>query len=169
MKEAKPNASRPTHWGRSVLIWCGSLIVVWFFMGGRSWIASGARDDSYHSGYHSPPGWDELQSCEPLRSFDGRKSITFYDDGRAEIWENPSQDETKAVGASQIGRWGYDETSKRYSIEFEEDGSNYYLYSPNSVSICILAKGPVASINLQESWFSLGYEPEDDRPDPRYP
>ena len=100
------------------------------------------------------PGWEELGDCVSAQSLDGKRSIEFLRDGRAELRD------TSIDKQQPVGQWSYDETSKRYALNINGQTVLYELVSRSDPDFCILVKGDLSAADLRSSWFAVG--PPDD-------
>ena len=116
-----------------------------------------------------PAGWEELEPCSSLISFNGPTYLTLFEDQHAELLQYiPAENGKDATGRVTDGRWSYNASSARYSVTIGEDTTAYSLFSPEQLSICIMSKGEIGAADLYESWFTPrddldDYDPRDDR------
>jgi hypothetical protein len=98
------------------------------------------------------PGWDRLDPCSFVSSFDELRTLTFSPRQRVTLSE---RDDPKAIrpAREKTGEWSYDETRKRYSVIVDNETKQYALLAPPKSDVCILASGSEAAVNLPESWF----------------
>ena len=97
-------------------------------------------------------GFDDIEECGSLTSFDGTKTLDFERDNTAALTEkSPNGDDKPERKVS--GTWTFDEEEERYTVSFEGASVDYKLVKPEDSSVCILAPGDVSAVNLQESWF----------------
>jgi hypothetical protein len=103
----------------------------------------------------SPMGWIELSQCAYTRSLDGAKWLTLAENQRAELIEIPKTDQNVASRKQvSLGRWTYDDRSKKYSLVINNKSNDYSILSLDGVATCILIQGALSAANLQESWFA---------------
>jgi hypothetical protein len=110
-------------------------------------------------------GWDDLDECSPMTSFDGHKMLDFDRDHKVDLTEEDTPDEnSKKSERKTFGTWSYDEEHKRFTVIINDRWTNYTLMRPESSDVCILAVGDLRSVNITESWFGTVYvESLDDR------
>jgi hypothetical protein len=106
------------------------------------------------------PGWEDLILCSELVSFDGKKTLSLFDDGTAELKDNSDTEKLSAKG-----KWVPGNAPNRYSIQFENKDLHYERIAPEGWGSCMLVFGTSFGANLQLSWFAV--EPELDPPDDR--
>jgi hypothetical protein len=104
-------------------------------------------------------GWDDLEECGSLTSFDGTKTIDFERDNKVTLTENSSEEDDESEGKSDesarktSGTWSFDEEKERYTVNLKETLLDYMLVKPEDSNVCIFAPGDVDAVNLRESWF----------------
>jgi hypothetical protein len=130
------------------------------FLGG---IGLGAHYLATHRPTREPepspqPGWDQLTRCSFVTSFDGNKSLSFSEDGRAEMYDNTHKD-NDAI----IGEWRFDEATNLFTVTFTGISNSYAMAEPGQGPICMLLKGELQAADLKGSWFSPS---SDETPDP---
>jgi hypothetical protein len=97
-------------------------------------------------------GWDEIDECGSLTSFDGTKTIDFERTHNIILTEKSSSgDDTSERKIT--GTWSFDEEKERYTVSFEGTTLDYQLIKPEDSSVCIFAPGDVGAVNLRDSWF----------------
>lgn len=110
-------------------------------------------------------GWEDLALCSELSSFDGEKSLTLHNDGRADLIERTSADNfTKTEGAWKLR----DGAGNVYEIDASGATGAYTLVAPQDPKDCMLAAGEPDHPDLHRSWFPSDAfdEPiDDDTPD----
>jgi hypothetical protein len=97
-------------------------------------------------------GWDDIDECGSLTSFDGTKTLDFERSHKASLTEKASNDADKPERKVD-GTWSFDPEKERYTVSFGDSPAHYELVKPEDASVCILAPGDVSSVNLRESWF----------------
>jgi hypothetical protein len=97
-------------------------------------------------------GWDDIEECGSLTSFDGTKTIDFERTHKVTLTEKTGEgdDESESTVA---GTWSFDEEKERYTVYLKDSALNYQLIKPEDASVCIFAPGDVDAVNLRESWF----------------
>jgi hypothetical protein len=111
-------------------------------------------------------GWDDLDECSPMTSFDGRKALDFDRDHKVDLTEEDNPDDGKSTKFERktSGTWSYDEEHRRFTIIMNDRWTDYTLMRPEGSDVCILAVGDLRSVNITESWFGTVYvESLDDR------
>jgi hypothetical protein len=111
-------------------------------------------------------GWDDIEECGSLTSFDGTKTLEFERDNTATLTEKSSDGDDKNEDDKEddknradkperkvSGTWTFDEEKEHYTVSFEGTSVDYKLVKPEDSSVCILAPGDVEAVNLRESWF----------------
>jgi hypothetical protein len=129
----------------------GAAYVLWDDVPSRS---------SHGSRIFDIPGWDKLNPCSYLISFDGMRTLTFSARRGVRLSERGNPKDARPV-AEKSGEWSYDQTRDRYSVTLENEATQYTLYAPPNSDVCILTSGTSTAANLQESWFGrrqLEYE-----------
>jgi hypothetical protein len=110
----------------------------------------------------APPGWNELEACDTMRSIDGTREAELYDDHRVVLWDfsplKEGEPETRKPGETT---WSYDADAKRYSILIGGRTELYSLITLGEPGICILLKGDRDAANLNESWFATRIADDD--------
>lgn len=97
-------------------------------------------------------GWEELDECGSLKSFDGTKTLDFERSHKASLTEKPANDADKPERKVD-GTWSFDAENERYTVSIGGTSTGYELVKPEDSSVCILAPGDVGAVNLRESWF----------------
>jgi hypothetical protein len=146
--------------GWTALLFWGAVIVgaLYLFSGGTR-----------NPGAAPPPlveGWDDLDECSPMTSFDGHKMLDFDRDHKVDLTEEdtPDDENSKKSERKTFGTWSYDEEHKRFTVIINDRWTNYTLMRPQGSDVCILAVGDLRSVNITESWFGTVYvESVDDR------
>jgi hypothetical protein len=110
------------------------------------------------------PGLDDIDECGSLTSFDGTKTIDF-DRAHKIVVTEKSSDENDKSERKVSGTWSYDEENERYTVQLENTSVEYELVKPENSSVCILAPGDIAAVNLNESWFGHIEEKKEDDED----
>jgi hypothetical protein len=105
------------------------------------------------------PGWDDIEECGSLKSFDGTKTLDFERDYKAVLTEESSDEDGKPE-RKVTGTWAFDAEKERYTVSFEDGSVDYKLVKPEDSSVCIFAPGDGAVVNLRESWFGRIEEEE---------
>jgi hypothetical protein len=96
-------------------------------------------------------GWDDIEECGSLTSFDGTKALDFEHNHRASLTEK--SDDADKPERKVDGTWSFDPKKELYSVSFGDSPAHYKLVKPEDSSVCILAPGDVSAVNLRESWF----------------
>jgi hypothetical protein len=96
-------------------------------------------------------GWDDIDECGSLRSFDGTKTLDFERNHGASLTEK--SDDADKPERKVDGAWSFDEEKERYTVSFGDSPAHYKLVKPEDSSICILTPGDVSAVNLRNSWF----------------
>jgi hypothetical protein len=109
------------------------------------------RENARRSSEPEVPGWDGIDECGSLTSFDGMKTLDFENDLKVTLTEK-SSDEADKTERKSDGRWSFDAEKERYTVYFK-DAAEYQLVKPEDSSVCILAPGDIGAVNLRESWF----------------
>jgi hypothetical protein len=97
-------------------------------------------------------GWDDIEECGSLSSFDGTKTIDFERTHSVTLTETPPDGDEKSE-RKVTGTWSFDEGKERYTVYLENSAIEYSLTKPEDSSVCIFAPGDVDAVNLRESWF----------------
>jgi hypothetical protein len=97
-------------------------------------------------------GWEDLDECGSLKSFDGTKTLDFERSHKASLTEKSANDADKPERKVD-GTWSFDEEKERYTVSIGDGSADYELVKPEDSSVCILAPGDVGAVNLRESWF----------------
>jgi hypothetical protein len=97
-------------------------------------------------------GWEDLDECGSLKSFDGTKTLDFERTHKASLTEKSENDANKPERKVD-GTWSFDEEKERYTVSIGDSSADYELVKPEDSSVCILAPGDVGAVNLRESWF----------------
>jgi hypothetical protein len=89
-----------------------------------------------------------------MNSLDASKELTLKEDQTIELLDN---------GATRVamGRWSFDERSKRYSITVGEQVEAFSFLSLGDPPTCILFKGTMDSADLRTAWFSSPPAPDE--------
>jgi hypothetical protein len=113
------------------------------------------------------PGWDDLAPCSDALSLDRTKQLTLEIDGRAVLHDiRPVKPGEAPQDRTTNGAWRFDASSKRYSITFKDETTNYQLLASSDITTCVLVKGELDTANLLESWFAtIGDDAADYGPD----
>jgi hypothetical protein len=102
-------------------------------------------------------GFDDIEECGSLTSFDGTKTLEFERDNTATLTEKSSDEDDKngddKPERKSSGTWAFDEEKEHYTVSFEGTSVDYRLVKPEDSSVCIFAPGDVEAVNLRESWF----------------
>jgi hypothetical protein len=107
-------------------------------------------------------GWEELGNCVAAQSFDGSKSLTLLDDGKASLGNTSAYNPKETDHRQLFGTWKYDAVSKRYAVVLEGETVMYRLLSIADSDLCMLIKGDLRAADLHGSWFSDLVRVEDD-------
>ncbi|SRR6266571_153053 len=97
-------------------------------------------------------GWDEIDECGSLTSFDGTKTIDFERTQKIVLTEKSSNDDDSSE-RKVIGTWSFDAEKERYTVSIEGTSLTYQLVKPEDSSVCIFTPGDVGAVNLRDSWF----------------
>jgi hypothetical protein len=97
-------------------------------------------------------GWEDLDECGSLKSFDGTKTLDFERSHKASLTEKSANDADKPERKVD-GTWSFDEEKERYTVSIGDSSADYELVKPEDSSVCILAPGDVGAVNLRDSWF----------------
>src|ERR1700730_9268058 len=62
-------------------------------------------------------GWDDIDECGSLTSFDGTKTLDFEHNHRASLTEKASNDSDKPERKVD-GTWSFDAEKERYTVSF---------------------------------------------------
>ena len=107
------------------------------------------------------PGWDDIEECGSLTSFDGTQTIDFEREHKIVRTEkSPSTDDK--FERKFTGTWAFAAEKERYTVSFENGLLEYKLVKPEQSSVCILTSGDVDAVNLRESWFGTTEEKEEE-------
>lgn len=98
------------------------------------------------------PGWDDIEECGSLTSFDGTKTIDFEEDLKIVVTEKSPDGDEKSE-RKLAGTWSFDAERERYTVSYEDVSLDYKLVKPEDSSVCIFTRGDVEAVNLRESWF----------------
>jgi hypothetical protein len=98
------------------------------------------------------PGWEDIEECGSLTSFDGTKTIDFEEDLKIVLTEKSPDGDEKSE-RKLTGTWSFDVEKERYTVSLEDVSLDYKLVKPEDSSVCIFAPGDVEAVNLRESWF----------------
>jgi hypothetical protein len=105
------------------------------------------------------PGWEDIDECGTLRSFDGTKTIDFDRTHSIVLTEKSDDDKSEH---KVTGTWSFDEEKERYAVSFENTSIDYQLIKPEDSSVCILTTNDPDAVNLRESWFGRIQEEKED-------
>ena len=97
-------------------------------------------------------GWDEIDECGSLTSFDGAKTIDFERTQKIVLTEKSSNGNDSSE-RKVIGTWSFDAEKERYTVSIEGTSLTYQLVKPEDSSVCIFTPGDVGAVNLRDSWF----------------
>jgi hypothetical protein len=97
-------------------------------------------------------GWDDIDECGSLKSFDGTKTLDFERSYKVSLTEKSPNDADKPERKVD-GTWSFDEEKERYIVSFADSSADYALVKPDDSSVCILAPGDAGAVNLRKSWF----------------
>ena len=97
-------------------------------------------------------GWDDIDECGSLTSFDGTKTIDFERTQKIVLTEKSSNDDDSSE-RKVIGTWSFDAEKERYTVSIEGTSLTYQLVKPEDSSVCIFTPGDVGAVNLRDSWF----------------
>jgi hypothetical protein len=101
-------------------------------------------------------GWDDLAPCSDALSLDRTKQLSLESDGRAVLHDiRPVKPGETPQDRTANGAWRLDASSKRYSITFKDETTNYQLLASSDISTCVLVKGELDTANLLKSWFAI--------------
>jgi hypothetical protein len=106
-------------------------------------------------------GFDDVEECGSLTSFDGTKTLDLERDHKVTLTEKSGDDDDKSERTSS-GTWSFDEEKERYTVSFADTSLEYTLVKPEESSVCIFAPGDVGAVNLRESWFGKIEKKEDE-------
>jgi hypothetical protein len=106
-------------------------------------------------------GWDDIEECGSLTSFDGTKTIDLDRAHKVVLTEKTPDSDDKSERKS-IGTWSFDAEKEHYTISFADTSLDYKLVKPEESSVCIFAPGDVGAVNLRESWFGQIEEKEEE-------
>jgi hypothetical protein len=98
-------------------------------------------------------GWDDIDACGSLKSFDGTKTLDFDRSHKVSLIEKSSSDADKAERKVD-GTWSFDEEKERYVVSLGAGSTEYELIKPEEASVCILTSSDVGAVDLRESWFA---------------
>ena len=107
------------------------------------------------------PGWDEIDECGTLRSFDGTKTLDSDRDHKLVLTQKSPDGNDKSERKS-VGTWSFDEEDENYTVALENSSVVYQLIKPEDASVCVLAPGDIGAVNLRESWFGRIEEQKED-------
>ena len=74
-------------------------------------------------------GWDDIDECGSLTSFDGTKTLDFERDYKTTLTEKSSNGDDKPERKS-TGTWAFDAEKERYTVSFEGSTVDYNLVKP---------------------------------------
>jgi hypothetical protein len=136
----------------AVLFW-GAVIV------GALYLFSGGTQNPASAPSSLIPGWDDLDECSPMTSFDGYKSLDFDSDHNVDLTEEDNPDDGKFTKSERktSGTWSYHDEHKRFTVIINDRSTDYTLMRPEGSDVCILAVGDLRSVNITESWFGTVY------------
>ena len=97
-------------------------------------------------------GWDDIDECGSLTSFEGTKTLDFERSHMASLTEKASNGADKPERKVD-GTWSFDPEKERYTVSFGDSPAHYKLVKPEDSSVCILTPGDVNAVNLRDSWF----------------
>lgn len=120
-----------------------------------------SKENAHRSSRPAVAGWDDIEACGSLTSFDGTKTIDFEREHKIVRTEKSPNADDKSERKS-IGTWSFDAEKERYTVSFEDGLLEYKLVKPEESSVCILAPGDVGAVNLRESWFGTIEEKEEE-------
>lgn len=106
-------------------------------------------------------GFDDIDECGSLTSFDGTKTVDFERAHKIVLTEKSSNGDHTSERKS-TGTWSFDADKERYTIYFKDTSLDYTLVKPEDSSVCIFAPGDVGAVNLRESWFGRTEEKEEE-------
>ena len=106
-------------------------------------------------------GWDDIEECGSLTSFDGTKTIDLDRAHKVVLTEKTPDSDDKSERKS-IGTWSFDAEKEHYTVSFADTSLDYKLVKPEESSVCIFAPGDVGAVNLRESWFGQIEEKEEE-------
>ena len=106
-------------------------------------------------------GWDDIEECGSLTSFDGTKTIDLDRAHKVVLTEKAPDSDDKSERKS-IGTWSFDAEKEHYTVSFADTSLDYKLVKPEESSVCIFAPGDVGAVNLRESWFGQIEEKEEE-------
>jgi hypothetical protein len=108
-----------------VLFW-GAVIVGAFYL-----FSGGTRNPGPpRSQVAAPPsrvvGWDDLDECSPMTSFDGHKTLDFDRDHNVDLTEEDTPDDEKSKKSERktFGTWSCDEEHKRFTVIINDRWTN---------------------------------------------
>jgi hypothetical protein len=106
-------------------------------------------------------GWDDIEKCGSLTSFDGTKTMDLDRTYKLVLTEKSPNGDEKSERKS-IGAWSFDAEKERYTVSFADTSLVYQLVKPAESSVCIFTTGDVGAVNLRESWFGQIEEKEEE-------
>ena len=110
-------------------------------------------------------GWDDIEECGSLTSFDGSKTIDFERDHTVTLTEKSPDGDDKSERKSS-GTWSFDEEEERYTVSLADKSLEYTLVKPEESSVCIFTPGDdVSAVNLRESWFGTTEGKDEEKED----
>jgi hypothetical protein len=106
-----------------------------------------------------------LGGCPPARSRrDGKKELSLSDDGSAAMFDNsPLKGGETPKDHTTDGRWHFDDASKRYTVTFDGETTDYLLIPAENA--CMLIKGTLGTADLRASWFTFAPQIEEETRD----
>lgn len=109
-------------------------------------------------------GFDDIDECGSVTSFDGSKTLDFERDHKATLTVRPFGSANKPEQTID-GTWSFNEEQMRYTTIFRD---GWTVVKPEGSDVCILARGDIGAVNMRESWFGhIETEPPDSDPGDR--
>src|SRR5215813_4333609 len=107
-------------------------------------------------------GWEDIEECGSLTSFDGTKTIDLERDHKVALTEKTADGDDKSERKSS-GTWSFDEDNERYTVSLADKSLEYTLVKPEESNVCIFTPSDdVDAVNLRESWFGRIEEKKDE-------
>jgi hypothetical protein len=107
-------------------------------------------------------GWEDIEECGSLSSFDGTKTIDLERDHKVTLTEKSADGDDKSERKSS-GTWSFDEDNERYTVSLADKSLEYTLVKPEESNVCIFTPSDdVGAVNLRESWFGRIEEKDDE-------
>jgi hypothetical protein len=107
-------------------------------------------------------GWEDIEECGSLTSFDGTKTIDLERDNKVTLTEKSADGDDKSERKSS-GTWSFDEDNERYTVSLADKSLEYTLVKPEESNVCIFTPSDdVDAVNLRESWFGRIEEKKDE-------